>query len=121
MRIGFIGLGIMGKPMAGHLKAAGHDIIVPERASLGAEERAGYTVVADPKAVAAAPQPAKQRSANAAAKPDAADEASRAEGPPQLRTAFSAPPASNGAVLTGAQPVVPAGTFDSRWSGAGSR
>ncbi|MFZ4410538.1 MAG: 2-hydroxy-3-oxopropionate reductase [Paracraurococcus sp.] len=54
MKIGFIGLGIMGKPMAGHLKAAGHDIIVPDRKSLGAEERAAYTVVADSAAVAAA-------------------------------------------------------------------
>ena len=54
MKVGFIGLGIMGKPMAGHLKAAGYDIIVPERKSLGAEERAAYSVVADAKAVAAA-------------------------------------------------------------------
>jgi 2-hydroxy-3-oxopropionate reductase len=54
MKIGFIGLGIMGKPMAGHLKAAGHDIIVPERKSLDAEARAGFAVVADPAAVAAA-------------------------------------------------------------------
>ncbi|TDH63948.1 2-hydroxy-3-oxopropionate reductase [Dankookia rubra] len=54
MKIGFIGLGIMGKPMAGHLKAAGHDIIVPERKSLDAEARAAFAVVADPAAVAAA-------------------------------------------------------------------
>jgi 2-hydroxy-3-oxopropionate reductase len=54
MKIGFIGLGIMGKPMAGHLKAAGHEVIVPDRASLGAEQRAAFTVVADAKAVAAA-------------------------------------------------------------------
>lgn len=52
MKIGFIGLGIMGKPMAGHLKSAGHDILVPERASLSAESRAAFTVVADAKAVA---------------------------------------------------------------------
>ena len=38
MKIGFIGLGIMGKPMAAHLKAAGHEVLVPERASLGAEQ-----------------------------------------------------------------------------------
>jgi murein L,D-transpeptidase YafK len=36
---------------------------------------------------------------------------------PQLRTAFSAPPATTNGVLLGAQPVVPAGSFDSRWSG----
>ncbi|RAI60243.1 2-hydroxy-3-oxopropionate reductase [Roseicella frigidaeris] len=54
MKIGFIGLGIMGKPMAGHLKEAGHEIIVPERKSLGSAERGAYQVVPDAKAVAAA-------------------------------------------------------------------
>ncbi|NOG71093.1 2-hydroxy-3-oxopropionate reductase [Roseicella sp. DB1501] len=54
MKIGFIGLGIMGKPMAGHLKEAGHEIIVPERKSLGADERGAFTVVPDSKSVAAA-------------------------------------------------------------------
>ncbi|MFC7539273.1 2-hydroxy-3-oxopropionate reductase [Siccirubricoccus deserti] len=54
MKIGFIGLGIMGKPMAGHLRDAGHEIIVPERKSLGADQRATFTVVADARAVAAA-------------------------------------------------------------------
>ena len=34
MKIGFIGLGIMGRPMALNLKNAGHGLIVPERASL---------------------------------------------------------------------------------------
>jgi len=29
MKIGFIGLGIMGKPMALHLKNAGHELFVP--------------------------------------------------------------------------------------------
>ena len=28
MRIGFIGLGVMGRPMAGHLIAAGHDVVI---------------------------------------------------------------------------------------------
>ena len=31
MKIGFIGLGIMGRPMALNLKNAGHELIVPER------------------------------------------------------------------------------------------
>jgi 2-hydroxy-3-oxopropionate reductase len=44
MKIAFIGLGIMGRPMAGHLKAAGHDITVVERASLTAEDRAAHAV-----------------------------------------------------------------------------
>jgi 2-hydroxy-3-oxopropionate reductase len=54
MKIGFIGLGIMGKPMAGHLKTAGHEVIVPERRSLDAESRAAFTVLADAAAVAKA-------------------------------------------------------------------
>ena len=54
MKIGFIGLGIMGLPMAENLKKAGHDIAVPERASLTAEARATFTVLPDATAVAAA-------------------------------------------------------------------
>jgi 2-hydroxy-3-oxopropionate reductase len=53
MKIGFIGLGIMGRPMAINLKNAGHTIFVPERASLTEEIRAAATVLASPKAVAA--------------------------------------------------------------------
>jgi 2-hydroxy-3-oxopropionate reductase len=54
MKIGFIGLGIMGRPMAMNLKTAGHDLIVPERSSLTGEIRAAAQVVATPKDVAAA-------------------------------------------------------------------
>jgi 2-hydroxy-3-oxopropionate reductase len=53
MKIGFIGLGIMGRPMALNLKKAGHDLIVPERKSLTDEIRSASEVVADGKAVAA--------------------------------------------------------------------
>ena len=35
MKIGFIGLGIMGRPMALNLKKAGHELTVPERARAG--------------------------------------------------------------------------------------
>jgi 2-hydroxy-3-oxopropionate reductase len=52
MKIGFIGLGIMGRPMALHLKAAGHDLFVPDRRSLTDEIRAAATVEADAAAVA---------------------------------------------------------------------
>ena len=52
-KIGFIGLGIMGRPMAGHLKAAGHDVTVVERRSLTAEDRARFGVAATGKDVAA--------------------------------------------------------------------
>ena len=33
----FIGLGVMGYPMAGHLKAAGHDVTVYNRTTAKAE------------------------------------------------------------------------------------
>ncbi len=35
----------------------------------------------------------------------------------EMRTAFTAPAANTNGMLTGAQPVVPTGSFDSRWSG----
>jgi len=63
-----------------------------------------------PKAVAEKPAPVQQ----AAAKPDAKPE-TQAE--PQLRTAYSAPQSSSNGTLAGAQPVVPAGTFESRFGG----
>jgi 2-hydroxy-3-oxopropionate reductase len=47
MKIAFIGLGIMGRPMAHNLKTAGHEITVPERASLKPEDRAAFTVAPD--------------------------------------------------------------------------
>jgi murein L,D-transpeptidase YafK len=56
-----------------------------------------------------------QRTASAA-RPDVANDAPRAE-TSQMRTAFSAPPVASGGTLPGAQPVVPTGSFDSRWSG----
>ena len=34
MKLGFIGLGIMGAPMAGHLRAAGHDLFVNTRSAV---------------------------------------------------------------------------------------
>ncbi len=52
MQIGFIGLGIMGRPMALNLKAAGHELFIPERPSLTPELRAAATVCADAAAVA---------------------------------------------------------------------
>jgi 2-hydroxy-3-oxopropionate reductase len=52
MKIGFIGLGIMGRPMALNLKSAGHELIVPDRPSLMGEIRSAAKVVATPRAVA---------------------------------------------------------------------
>jgi 2-hydroxy-3-oxopropionate reductase len=53
MKIGFIGLGIMGRPMALNLKNAGHELTVPDRPSLTNEIRSAAQVVKTPKAVAA--------------------------------------------------------------------
>ena len=52
MKIGFIGLGIMGRPMALNLKKAGHELIVPERKSLTGDIRTAATVVPDAKTAA---------------------------------------------------------------------
>jgi 2-hydroxy-3-oxopropionate reductase len=52
--IGFIGLGIMGRPMATRLMAGGHRLFVPQRKSLPDElVRAGAEICPDAKSVAA--------------------------------------------------------------------
>jgi murein L,D-transpeptidase YafK len=83
---------------------------------------------AKPVAIAAAPkpQPAPKAVAAAAAPPQAAPKPRVAEAEKretrgssaagEIRTAYSATPPSNNNLLAGAQPVVPAGTFDQRWS-----
>ncbi|MBZ9567001.1 2-hydroxy-3-oxopropionate reductase [Modicisalibacter tunisiensis] len=55
-KIGFIGLGIMGRPMAGHLIDAGHQLVTVKRNKPLAGELAdkGMQELADPKAVAEA-------------------------------------------------------------------
>src|SRR3954454_20906014 len=52
MKIGFIGLGIMGRPMALNLHKAQHSLVVYDRASLADDIRAAAEVVADGKTVA---------------------------------------------------------------------
>jgi 2-hydroxy-3-oxopropionate reductase len=54
-RIGFIGLGIMGKPMAGHLVKAGHTVTVWNRTASKAADlvKAGARQAASPKEAAA--------------------------------------------------------------------
>ncbi|CAN5217638.1 NAD(P)-dependent oxidoreductase [soil metagenome] len=54
MRIGFIGLGIMGRPMAGHLLAAGHQITVWNRSRTGIDAMAavGANPASSPQNVA---------------------------------------------------------------------
>ena len=54
MKIGFIGLGIMGKPMARNLLAAGHELVVHNRSRTAVDELAaeGATPAATPAEVA---------------------------------------------------------------------
>ena len=53
MKLGFIGLGIMGAPMAGHLRAAGHDVFVATRSQIPqALLDAGCSACANAQAVA---------------------------------------------------------------------
>jgi 2-hydroxy-3-oxopropionate reductase len=53
MKIGFIGLGIMGAPMAGHLRAAGHELFVNTRGKVPAAlSEAGAIACASAKEVA---------------------------------------------------------------------
>ena len=53
MKLGFIGLGIMGAPMAGHLLAAGHSLLVHTRRPLpDALQQAGAVACANATAVA---------------------------------------------------------------------
>ena len=52
MKIGFIGLGIMGKPMCGHLIAAGHELSVFDVVGVPEEIKAKATVCANAKEVA---------------------------------------------------------------------
>jgi len=57
MRVAFIGLGVMGYPMAGHLAAAGHDVVVYNRtapkAARWCEQHGGGASCATPAAAAA--------------------------------------------------------------------
>ena len=55
-RIGFVGLGIMGRPMVKNLLAAGYDVAVWNRSRPGIDDcvAAGATEAASPAAVAAA-------------------------------------------------------------------
>lgn len=55
-KVAFLGLGVMGYPMAGHLQAAGHDVTVYNRTAAKAEawvEQHGGSMAATPKDAAA--------------------------------------------------------------------
>jgi hypothetical protein len=63
-----------------------------------------------------APKPATETAP--APKPAAVQQPAKVETPrPELRTAYTTPPASTNGLLAGAQPVVPTGSFETRWSG----
>jgi murein L,D-transpeptidase YafK len=71
---------------------------------------------------AAPPKEIADNTPVAAPKPSGVKQTDKVEPPRaperEMRTAYSsAPPASNSGLLTGAQPVVPIGSFDSRFSG----
>ena len=70
-----------------------------------------------PPVLAAAPVSPAPRAANSRVA-QAETGAAQAEPAPQLRTAYSAAPPATGNTLTGAQPVMPVGSFDQRWSGS---
>jgi murein L,D-transpeptidase YafK len=67
---------------------------------------------APPKMVANVPSPAPKSPLKQA---DNSEPKRSAD--PEMRAAFSAPPATTNGLLAGAQPVVPVGSFNSRWSG----
>ena len=73
-----------------------------------------------PSEPAPSPWPAPKPTAEAAPapKPAPVQQPAKVETPrPEIRTAYTTPPASNNGLLAGAQPVVPTGSFESRWSG----
>jgi murein L,D-transpeptidase YafK len=76
------------------------------------------SVAAAPKPREAAPKPVEATArAPAAPAPTQPVQSAKAEPPqaqqPEIRTAYTTPPASSNGLLSGAQPVVPVGTFNS--------
>jgi len=72
-----------------------------------------------PKAVAAnVPEPAPKPRVKQVAKTESkAEKPGEAAPSAEIRTAYSAPQTTGNGLLSGAQPVVPVGSFDSRWAG----
>jgi hypothetical protein len=105
------------KPLV--LRGSSNDTAKPKTA-------APVRAASKPPAVATAkpganPKPVTVLAPAPPAKPRAApvDTANGSDSQPdsrEMRTAFSAQRASNGGLLLGAQPVVPVGSFDARWS-----
>ena len=90
--------------------------VAPVRTATGSVARSTSTVTA----LGSAPRNVASKAAVETARtPEPAPpvQAAKAEPPraqqPEIRTAYSTPPASNNGLLTGAQPVIPAGSFGS--------
>ena len=94
---------------APELRGSSSDTAAARRATPAA--RTASTPPPKPKFDVATKQPG-------ATQPAARQAAAEPQREPELRTAFSTTPApASASVLSGAQPVVPTGSFDSRWSG----
>jgi len=92
----------------------------PSRTAVAQSKPAAKPTMRTAAAPAATPKAKPSRVANAMPVPELRH-AVKEEAPPkapaaQMRTAFSAPPPNKSGLLSGAQPVVPAGSFESRWS-----
>jgi murein L,D-transpeptidase YafK len=94
------------------LRGTNSDTVKPKRVT-------PIRTAAAPKPQDAAPAKPKAVANNAPAAAPRAPQAAKETKTPEreMRTAYSTPqPANNGGVLPGAQPVVPAGTFENRWT-----
>jgi hypothetical protein len=94
----------------------------PARTAVAQGKPAAKPTMQTAAAPAAKPKAKPSRVANATPVPElrpaVKEEASAKPSAPaaEMRTAFSAPPPNKSGLLSGAQPVVPAGSFESRWS-----
>ena len=92
----------------------------PKLAAAPKVRAASAPVAPHPKAHPAAPKPTAVAKAEPAAKPAPKPQAvqpapQKKQAEPEIRTAYSAQTPSNG-LLSGAQPVMPTGSFNARWS-----
>ncbi len=98
--------------------AAGGTTAASSARSKRAHARSAATVKPEPQPKAAEPEPkaVARNVPEPEPKPSAVEQAKDTGEAASLRTAFSAPPPAHGNLLAGAQPVVPTGSFDARWS-----
>jgi hypothetical protein len=113
--------GLIGNMFGGETKTANADESAPvlrgTNTDMAAKPKraATYQTASSPHAK---PHEAAKPKAVANAEPQPAAKPAEKDTAPEVRTAYTAPaPAANG-MLTGAQPVMPTGTFAGRWSGA---